>query len=121
MLQAGVVVGIGHTEAGRPRDRGRARLGLAERGLQVRHAMANLPPCTVGTSSRPCEPPWPTLEVKAAAALDASDFVGLQALAEVAGKKFVRGVVLYLGEHVAPRGDNLWALPIDELWRPAAG
>ncbi|NOT31945.1 MAG: ATP-binding protein [Planctomycetes bacterium] len=60
------------------------------------------------------------IEVKAAAALDASDFAGLQALAEAAGKKFVRGVVLYLGEHVVPRGDNLWALPIDELWQPAA-
>jgi predicted AAA+ superfamily ATPase len=59
------------------------------------------------------------IEVKAAAALDTSDFAGLQALAEAAGKKFVRGVVLYLGEHVVPRGDNLWALPIDELWRPA--
>ena len=61
------------------------------------------------------------IEVKAAAALDTSDFAGLHALAEAAGKKFMRGVVLYLGEHVVPRGDNLWALPIDELWRPAAG
>lgn len=60
------------------------------------------------------------IEVKAAAALDTSDFAGLHALAEAAGKKFVRGVVLYLGEHVVPRGDNLWALPIDELWQPAA-
>jgi hypothetical protein len=59
------------------------------------------------------------IEVKAAAAVDASDFAGLQTLAEAAGKKFVRGVVLYLGEYVVPRGDDLWALPIDELWRPA--
>ena len=59
------------------------------------------------------------IEVKAAAQLDASDFAGLRALAEAGGKKFVRGVVLYLGELVVPRGDNLWALPIDELWRPA--
>jgi len=57
------------------------------------------------------------IEVKAAAAVDSSDFSGLQALAEAAGKKFVRGVVLYLGEHVVPRGDNMWALPLDELWR----
>jgi hypothetical protein len=60
------------------------------------------------------------IEVKAAAALDTSDFAGLQTLAEAAGKKFVRGVVLYLGEQVVYRGNNLWALPIDELWRPAA-
>jgi len=61
------------------------------------------------------------IEVKAAAAVDTADFSGLAALAEAAGKKFVCGVVLYLGEQAVPRGGNLWALPIDALWRPTAG
>lgn len=58
------------------------------------------------------------IEVKAGTAVDTGDFAGLQALAEAAGKKFVRGVVLYTGEHVVAR-DKMWALPIDELWRPS--
>lgn len=60
------------------------------------------------------------IEVKAAASVDGRDFSGLQALAEAAGKRFVRGVVLYLGEHAVPRGGDMWALPLDELWRASA-
>jgi hypothetical protein len=30
-----------------------------------------------------------------------------------------RAGLLYLGEHVVARDGNLWALPIDELWRPS--
>jgi len=56
------------------------------------------------------------VEVKASATIDAGDFAGLRALAEAAGKRFVRGVVLYLGDEVVPRGDRLWALPVDHLW-----
>ncbi len=59
------------------------------------------------------------IEVKASASVDASDFAGLEALAEAAGSKFVRGAVIYLGEQALPRGEKLWALPIDELWHPA--
>ena len=32
------------------------------------------------------------------------------------GDDFLRGVVLYLGENVLPAGQNLWAVPISELW-----
>lgn len=57
------------------------------------------------------------VEVKAAAAVGKGDFAGLETLAETAGKRFARGVVIYLGEHVVPYGDLLWAVPIDALWR----
>jgi hypothetical protein len=57
------------------------------------------------------------IEVKASASIDRRDFVGLGALAAAAGRKFVRGVVIYLGDHAVPFGDDLWALPITELWQ----
>jgi predicted AAA+ superfamily ATPase len=60
------------------------------------------------------------IEVKAAGSLGTDDFDGLEALVEASGKNFVRGVVLYLGEHAVPRGEKLWAVPIDELWRTSA-
>ncbi len=61
------------------------------------------------------------IEVKASATVGKADFAGLEALAEVAGKKFVRGVVLHLGDNGVPFGDKLWAVPMAELWSgPAA-
>jgi uncharacterized protein len=56
------------------------------------------------------------IEVKAAAAIGRRDFAGLEALAEIAGRKFVRGVVLHLGEHAVPFGERFWALPVGVLW-----
>jgi predicted AAA+ superfamily ATPase len=56
------------------------------------------------------------IEVKASASVGQGDFSGLRALAEAAGDKFVRGVVLYLGEQRLSFGDNLWALPVTTLW-----
>ncbi len=56
------------------------------------------------------------IEVKAAASVGRTDFTGLRELAQAAGDDFVRGVVLYLGENVLPAGQNLWAVPISELW-----
>lgn len=58
------------------------------------------------------------IEVKASASIDRRDFFGLEALAEAARRKFVRGVVVYLGDQVVPYGRDLWALPISELWHP---
>lgn len=60
------------------------------------------------------------IEVKASASVDARDFAGLEALASASGGKFVRGVVLYMGDYAAPFGDRMWAVPIDELWQPAS-
>lgn len=56
------------------------------------------------------------VEVKAAATVTASDFRGLRKLKEIAGKRFVAGVVLYDGEVTAPFGDKLFAVPIRSLW-----
>lgn len=56
------------------------------------------------------------VEVKASASVAARDFDGLRALAEAAGKKFVRGVVLYLGEHDLAFSDTLRAVPLSALW-----
>ncbi|MBC7293641.1 MAG: DUF4143 domain-containing protein, partial [Thermoleophilia bacterium] len=56
------------------------------------------------------------VEVKAAVSLSASDFRGLKVLAEVAGEKFARGVILYLGEDVVPVAENMHAVPLAALW-----
>lgn len=58
------------------------------------------------------------IEIKASASVGPSDFRGLCALQEAAGKKFIRGVLFYLGEQRLPFGDNLWALPVKALWQP---
>lgn len=56
------------------------------------------------------------VEVKASATPTAADFAGLHALAEIAGKSFVQGVVLHLGRSRVPFGPSLMACPIDALW-----
>jgi hypothetical protein len=57
------------------------------------------------------------VDVKAAMGLGSSDWHGLRALREAAGARFVRGVVLYGGQEPLPFGPDLWALPVDALWR----
>jgi predicted AAA+ superfamily ATPase len=56
------------------------------------------------------------IEVKAAATLGARDICGLQALAEAAGKKWIRGIVLYTGTEVIPFAANLHGVPLHRLW-----
>ena len=56
------------------------------------------------------------IEVKSAATLSSGDVHGLQALATTAGKKWVRGVVLYTGAQVIPFANNLHGIPITHLW-----
>ena len=57
------------------------------------------------------------IEVKAGTTVTAGDFKGLKGLAEDAGRRWVRGIVLYSGSEMLPFGDNLTALPISALWR----
>lgn len=57
------------------------------------------------------------VEVKAAVSVDADDFRGLRILAEIAGRRFLRGILLYLGDQPVPFGANLHALPMSSLWR----
>ncbi len=59
------------------------------------------------------------IEVKASATVTNKDFSGLRALAEAAGDRFQRGVVLYTGEQSVSFGSNMAALPISSLWRLA--
>jgi hypothetical protein len=56
------------------------------------------------------------VEVKATSRLADKDFRGLRDLAEVAGKNFHRGVIVYTGEHSLPFGKKLYALPVSALW-----
>ncbi|MCE9581258.1 MAG: ATP-binding protein [Planctomycetes bacterium] len=56
------------------------------------------------------------IEVKKTASPNSDDFRGLRELAEAAGKKFVRGIVLYTGESAVGFGPNLYAVPVSALW-----
>lgn len=63
------------------------------------------------------------IEVKAHATVSKSDFRHLARLRDqldLAGQKFVRGVVLYSGDQVLPFGDRLVAMPLAALWIPPA-
>lgn len=60
------------------------------------------------------------IEVKAGSQIDADDFRGLRTLAEVAGHRFTRGVLLYTGSHVLPFGPQMLAMPVSALWRIGA-
>lgn len=59
------------------------------------------------------------IEVKASTSVSSSDFKGLRVLAEAVGRRFRRGVVLYTGEKAVSFGANLYAMPVDALWRVA--
>jgi predicted AAA+ superfamily ATPase len=56
------------------------------------------------------------VEVKASRTVGGDDFRGLRMLAEVAGPRFRRGVLLYLGQETVPFGPNLYAMPLSSLW-----
>lgn len=60
------------------------------------------------------------IEVKASATIGSDDFKGLRALADIAGKRFHRGILLYDGSHSLPFGPNLYAMPVSALWRLGA-
>ena len=57
------------------------------------------------------------IEVKATSSPSSRDAKGLRALAAALGPRFHRGVVLHMGQTAAPLGADLWALPLDALWR----
>ena len=60
--------------------------------------------------------PLIAVEIKAAATVKPSDMHGLRKLANVAGKQFRMGVLLYDGTETIPLRNNLWAAPISTLW-----
>ncbi|OZA60665.1 MAG: hypothetical protein B7X75_03270, partial [Sphingobacteriales bacterium 39-40-5] len=57
------------------------------------------------------------IEVKKSESLSMNDFKGIQVFAELTGKDFIGGIVLYAGKEVVPFGTNLWAVPFYMLWQ----
>jgi predicted AAA+ superfamily ATPase len=60
------------------------------------------------------------IEVKASATVDGKDFRGLRAVAELTGRRFQNGVVLYTGFECIPFGPRLHAMPVSTLWALSA-
>lgn len=56
------------------------------------------------------------IEVKASKTLGDRDFSTLKAIAESLGKKFHRGILLYMGDEGIPFGPNLFAMPLQTIW-----
>lgn len=56
------------------------------------------------------------IEIKSSATVGSDDFKGLRVLAAETGKKFHRGLVLYLGIETIPFGENLHAMPLGAMW-----
>jgi predicted AAA+ superfamily ATPase len=56
------------------------------------------------------------IEVKASTSIDASAFRGLDALAQAAGPRLHRSIVLHGGTEVIPFGHDRWAVPVSSLW-----
>jgi predicted AAA+ superfamily ATPase len=59
------------------------------------------------------------IEVKAGATVTAADFRGLRKLAQAAGRRFARGVVLYDGNTALTFGERFHAVPLRTLWEAA--
>jgi predicted AAA+ superfamily ATPase len=57
------------------------------------------------------------IEVKQRDSVSKADFKGLEELQRLAGQDFICGIVLYRGSDVVPFGQNLWAVPVSNLWR----
>jgi hypothetical protein len=55
------------------------------------------------------------IEVKASPNLHPADAAGLAVLADAAGERFVRGVVMYTGDQLLPLGPKAWAVPLGVL------
>ncbi len=60
------------------------------------------------------------IEVKSAATVTAQDFKGLKDLSTALGERFLRGLVLYLGQNTVPFGNRLYAVPLSALWKLVA-
>jgi predicted AAA+ superfamily ATPase len=56
------------------------------------------------------------IEVKAATSVGEADLAGLRALAELAGERFHRGVLLYTGDRSLPLGSRLHMAPLGAVW-----
>jgi uncharacterized protein len=60
------------------------------------------------------------VDVRPVATLTPADLHGLGMLRDLAGRRFRRGVLLYLGREVVRLEDRLWAVPLSGLWAGGA-
>ena len=60
------------------------------------------------------------IQVKSGTSLHEDDGEGLRFLRDLAGDKFVRGIVLYCGKEVQPLDAKISGVPIGALWGPAS-
>jgi predicted AAA+ superfamily ATPase len=56
------------------------------------------------------------IEIKSSETISKNDFKGLKAFQEVAGEKFIQGILLYAGNTYLPFGEKLTAFPLTSLW-----
>lgn len=56
------------------------------------------------------------VEIKSGATVRRSDLRGMAKLRELAGKRFVAGLLLCTTRQTVPLGQRTWALPVDALW-----
>lgn len=61
-----------------------------------------------------------TIEVKAQRRIDARDLEPMKTLARDLGARFVRGIVLHMGDLVLPMADRIQAVPVQALWQQQA-
>lgn len=61
------------------------------------------------------------IECKSGIRLSSDAFKGLKALKELTGKKFHRGIVLYMGTEVLPFEKDFQAVPVSALWETSSG
>ena len=57
------------------------------------------------------------IEVKKTASPHGGDFKGLRHLREHAGRRFLRGILLYTGTESVAFGPDIYALPVSTLWQ----
>jgi len=60
------------------------------------------------------------IEIKVSETVTEEDFKGLKKLQSLYKHDFLRGIVLYLGSKQLPFGQDLIAMPINNLWSDAA-
>jgi predicted AAA+ superfamily ATPase len=72
--------------------------------IEVDYVVENTAGCLIG------------VEVKAAATVKEKDLKGIRRLAQVAGEKWICGIILYDGDITLPLGRNIWAAPLSSLW-----
>jgi len=57
------------------------------------------------------------IEVKSSSSINLDDFKGILELQSIIQDKFKKGIVLYNGDELIPFGKNIWAVPVDKLWK----